>query len=117
MKYIKAYEGRHLVKGQTLVDTKFKEDDYISLTTDFVNGYPVNEISKRVFKIVAIIGKDKFNKRNQYKLYYLNDKFFNWEWEDALKFAKKSNMKITWKNITYKNEIYQNIRSKISKSQ
>lgn len=103
MKFIKKFEEKYLKKGQTLFDTKFKEDDYVSLTTDFENGYPSEGISKRVFKIKNIIGDN--SQPNQYKLYYLNDKFFNWINENSLKIPDRKDIKKEIEKIKLENDM------------
>jgi len=105
VKYIKTFEVKYLKKGQTTADTKFKEDDYVSLIDDFQNGSPSKDISKRVFKVKDIIGRSNKQHRNQYKLLYLNDKYFNWVWENDIKFAKKSDIKKEMKRIELENNM------------
>lgn len=104
MKFIKTFEEKYLKKD---ADTKFKRDDYVSLTTDFQNGFPSKDISKRVFKIENIIGnKNRPNNRQySYKLLYLNDKYFNWIYEDSLKFAEEKDIKIEIERMKLENDM------------
>jgi hypothetical protein len=88
MKYIKTYEGQKYLKPN--VKTKFTGGDYVCFIQDYVNGYKVNGISKRTFKVTNII---KNKEEYLYFLRSLNNKSFNWVNESFLRLATLEDIK------------------------
>lgn len=87
MRYLKTYEG---VKFAT---NKFKKDDYVFLVSDYVNGTEIQNISKRLFRINDIEENPRYsNKRKFIFIYslYVNNDFFFWVYENALRLATET---------------------------
>jgi len=90
MKHIKQYENykvRYLKKGEN-IGNKFNRDEYVTLINDYVNGTPVENISKQVFQIAEIQKPNKNNIIFNCLLKYpISGKLYQWVREETLQLA------------------------------
>jgi hypothetical protein len=88
MKYIKTFENRKYLKGGN-IGNKYNHGDYVTLTTDDVNGYYIENSSNQVFQISQIEKPSVYMPIINYQLCYLNGDVFVWVREKDLQYATK----------------------------